>query len=60
VATECISWGKESPAGMNVMVFADLTIALPMLCQGLLEHYGAAHVRGARQAIRADVAALLG
>jgi deoxyhypusine synthase len=60
VASECISWGKESPAGMNVMVFADVTIALPMLCQGLLEHYGAAHVRAARQAIRADVAALLG
>ena len=60
VATECISWGKESPAGMNVMVFADLTIALPMLCQGLLEHYGATHVRAAREAIRADVAALLG
>jgi deoxyhypusine synthase len=60
VATECISWGKESPAGMNVMVFADLTIALPMLCQGLLEHYGATHVRAARHAIRADVSDLLG
>jgi deoxyhypusine synthase len=60
VATECISWGKESPAGMNVMVFADLTIALPMLCQGLLEHYGAGHVRAERDVIRAEVATLLG
>jgi deoxyhypusine synthase len=47
VATECISWGKESPAGMNVMVFADVTIALPLLCQGLLEHYGTDHRRTA-------------
>jgi deoxyhypusine synthase len=47
VATECISWGKESPAGMNVMVFADVTIALPLLCQGLLEHYGEDHRRTA-------------
>lgn len=45
VASECISWGKESPRGLNVMVFADVTIALPLLCQGLLEHYGAAHRR---------------
>jgi len=45
VATECISWGKESPDGDNVMVFADVTIALPLLCQGLAEHYGAGHVR---------------
>ena len=51
VGTECISWGKESPAGDNVMVFADFTIALPLLCQGLLEHYGPAHVRPARAAI---------
>jgi deoxyhypusine synthase len=45
LATECISWGKESPAGENVMVVADLTIALPLLCQGLLEHYGPHHRR---------------
>ena len=45
VATECISWGKESPDGDNVMVFADVTIALPLLCQGLSEHYGPAHLR---------------
>jgi deoxyhypusine synthase len=45
VATECISWGKESPDGDNVMVFADVTIALPVLCQGLAEHYGPAHRR---------------
>jgi deoxyhypusine synthase len=45
VATECISWGKESPAGTNVMVFTDVTIALPLLCQGLLEAYGPEHRR---------------
>lgn len=45
VATECISWGKESPDGDNVMVFADVTIALPLLCQGLHEHYGPGHTR---------------
>jgi deoxyhypusine synthase len=46
VASECISWGKESPGGTNVMLFTDVTIALPLLCQGLLEHYGPAHRRG--------------
>jgi hypothetical protein len=35
------------------MVFADVSVALPLLCQGLLEHYGADHVRPARQAISA-------
>jgi len=59
VSTECISWGKESPAGLNVMVFADLTIALPLLCQGLLEHYGPTHVRPARRAIAAELRARL-
>jgi deoxyhypusine synthase len=59
VGTECISWGKESPDGMNVMVFTDFTIALPLLCQGLLEHYGPTHTRPARAAIRAEVGALL-
>ena len=59
VASEGISWGKESPAGRNVMVYADFTIALPLLCQGLLDHYGAGHVRGARRGILADVAAML-
>ena len=34
VHTECISWGKEAAEGRNVMVFTDLTIALPLLCQG--------------------------
>jgi deoxyhypusine synthase len=59
VATECISWGKESPDGLNVMVFTDVTIALPLLCQGLLEHYGPAHTRDAPRAIDADLEALL-
>jgi deoxyhypusine synthase len=59
LGTECISWGKESPDGDNVMVFTDLTIALPLLCQGLSERYGAAHRREARAGIAADVGALL-
>ena len=59
VGTEAISWGKESPDGDNVMVFADLTIALPLLCQGLAEHYGPGHVRPARAAIAAHLRALL-
>ncbi len=45
VASECISWGKETPNGVNVMCFTDATIALPLLCQGLAEHYGASHRR---------------
>jgi deoxyhypusine synthase len=59
VASECFSWGKESPAGDNVMVFADVTIALPLLCQALLERYGAGHVRAARAAIAAEIRPLL-
>jgi deoxyhypusine synthase len=59
VATECISWGKESPDGDNVMVFADVTLALPLLCQGLYEHYGSAHVRRRPRAGQRDLAALL-
>jgi len=55
VATECISWGKESPTGRNVMCFTDFTVALPLLCQGLLEHYGTRHVRPARAAVVAEV-----
>jgi deoxyhypusine synthase len=55
VHTECISWGKEAPEGLNVMVFTDLTIALPLLCQGLAEVYGPDHIRPARAAIAADV-----
>ena len=51
VASECLSWGKESPDGDNVMLFADVTIALPLLCQGLAEHYGPEHVRPARAGI---------
>jgi deoxyhypusine synthase len=47
VASECISWGKEAADGVNVMCFADVTIALPLLCQGLAEHYGPAHRRSA-------------
>jgi deoxyhypusine synthase len=47
VSSECISWGKETPDGVNVMCFADVTIALPLLCQGLAEHYGPAHRRAA-------------
>jgi deoxyhypusine synthase len=45
VASECISWGKETPDGVNVMCFTDTTIALPLLCQGLAEHYGPTHRR---------------
>ena len=59
VASECFSWGKESADGDNVMVFADVTVALPLLCQGLLEHYGADHVRPARQAISAALRPIL-
>ena len=58
VGTEAISWGKESPAGANVMVFTDVTIAAPLLCQGLLEHYGPSHTRHARRAIAADIDAI--
>jgi deoxyhypusine synthase len=60
VASECISWGKEAVAGLNVMLFADVTIALPLLCQGLLERYGPTHERRARTAIHADLAGMLG
>lgn len=59
VATECISWGKESPAGTNVMLFSDVTIALPLLCQGLLEEYGDGHRRRAGDGARSDLTALL-
>jgi deoxyhypusine synthase len=45
LATECISWGKEAKGGDNVMCFADVTIALPLICQGLAEHFGADHRR---------------
>jgi deoxyhypusine synthase len=47
VASECISWGKEAADGVNVMCFADVTIALPLLCEGLAEHYGPTHRRRA-------------
>ncbi len=47
VSSECISWGKEAADGVNVMCFTDVTIALPLLCQGLAEHYGPAHRRRA-------------
>jgi deoxyhypusine synthase len=59
VGTEAISWGKESPDGLNVMVFADLTIALPLICQGLLERYGPRHVRPGRAAVAAHLRRVL-
>ena len=59
VNSEAISWGKEAADGDNVMVFADLTIAVPLLCQGLLERYGPSHVRPARAAIARAVAPLV-
>jgi deoxyhypusine synthase len=59
VGTEAISWGKESPDGLNVMVFADLTIALPLIAQGLLERYGPRHVRPARAEIAAYLRGVL-
>ena len=58
VNTEAISWGKETADGDNVMVFADVTIAVPLLCQGLLEHYGPRHVRPARAGIARALAPL--
>jgi len=45
LATECISWGKEAHGSANVMCFADITIALPIICQGLAEHFGRNHRR---------------
>src|SRR2546425_6774731 len=45
LATECISWGKEAHGSDNVMCFADVTIALPIICQGLAEAFGPAHRR---------------
>ncbi len=45
LATECISWGKEAKGGANVMCFADVTIALPLICQALLEYFGPDHRR---------------
>jgi deoxyhypusine synthase len=58
VNTEAISWGKEAADGDNVMVFADLTIAVPLLCQGLLERYGTGHIRPARARIARELARL--
>ena len=58
VNTEAISWGKEAADGDNVMVFADLTIAVPLLCQGLLERYGTGHIRPARARIALELARL--
>src|SRR5438093_846653 len=45
LATECISWGKEAHGSANVMCFADVTIALPIICQGRAEHFGRGHRR---------------
>jgi hypothetical protein len=41
------------------MLFADVTIALPLLCQGLFERYGPGHARRARAAIQSDLASIL-
>jgi hypothetical protein len=41
------------------MVFADVTIALPLLCQGLYEHYGPAHLRRRGVAPDGNLTALL-
>jgi deoxyhypusine synthase len=60
VASECISWGKEAADGLNVMLFADVTIALPLLCQGLFERYGPGHTRRARVSIEHELAAAIG
>src|SRR5262245_15850856 len=59
VNTDAISWGKEAVDGDNVMVFVDVTIAVPFLCQGLLEHYGPTHVRRARAGIARALGELL-
>lgn len=59
VGTESLSWGKESPEGLNVMVFTDVTIALPLLCQGLFEHFGPDHRRPARAALAQTLTLLL-
>jgi deoxyhypusine synthase len=59
VSSESISWGKEAPDGDNVMCFADVTIALPLLCQGLAEHYGRLHRRQAGALPPGALAALL-
>jgi deoxyhypusine synthase len=59
VNTEAVSWGKEAANGDNVMVFADAMVAVPLLCQGLLEHYGPAHVRGAHAGIARDLARIV-
>ena len=45
--------------GVNVMLFADVTIALPLLCQGLFERYGPTHARRARAAIQTDLGVIL-
>ncbi|PYN12545.1 MAG: hypothetical protein DME05_21315 [Candidatus Rokuibacteriota bacterium] len=45
LATECISWGKEAHGSDNVMCFADVTLALPIICQGLAEAFGPGHRR---------------
>jgi deoxyhypusine synthase len=58
VSSEGVSWGKEAPDGDNVMCFTDATIALPLLCEGLSEHYGPAHHRTAGR-LGTDLAELL-
>jgi deoxyhypusine synthase len=60
VSSECISWGKEAADGVNVMCFADVTIALPLLCHGLTEHYGRGHRRRAGALPPGALDALLG
>ena len=39
------SRGPEAHGSDNVMCFADVTIALPIICQGLSEHFGRGHRR---------------
>ena len=50
---------QQAADGDNVMVFADPTIAPPLLCQGLLERYDADHVRSPRARIARELALVL-
>src|SRR5262245_39689734 len=45
---------RKQPRAGTSWVLTDLTIALPLLCQGLAEAYGPDHVRPARAAIAVD------
>ena len=50
--------GQEAVDGLNVMLFADVTIAL-LLCQGPVRALRAGHARRARAMIQHDLAAVL-